>query len=358
MKRCVLFVLVVIFVGGCTKAKKERPKDASEPQDPLGLQLIQQDGKYGYVDMNGEIVIEPQFYDAGQFNDGRARIKTQKKLAWGYIDSSGKTVIPAQFQGASDFRNGKAVVLNDEKFSAIAPDGSRIGFYFGEPSRRMRSPGDSLFVFHPSGLELYSTPESTGSLIDVVPYGERVVLLYDTEAKQFETLEALKGEWTCVRYHNRKGYLFGVYLTRALEDQEREVVEARRVVVDSRDDDLYSVFTVTKYATGRYATAHETTGGGEREEIVPNATVEEILAKLKSNPSDELGALIQFFTGETGTYTMESGEKVSILVKRDAEGFFDSVGFTKTGEEEELNINVARYNNYHVAINIIATVEE
>ena len=77
---------------------------------------------------------------------------------------------------------------------------------------------------------------------------------------------------------------------------------------------------------------------------------------LKFNPSDELGALVQFFTGETGTYTMESGEKVSILVKRDAEGFYDSVGLTKTGEEEELNINIARYNNYHVVINIIATV--
>ena len=43
-------------------------------------------------------------------------------------------------------------------------------------------------------------------------------------------------------------------------------------------------------------------------------------------------------------------------MKRDAEGSYDSVGFTKTGEEEELNINIARYNNYHVVINIIATV--
>lgn len=356
MKRILLFVLLGLFVGSCTKAKKERPKEVSEPQDPLGLQLIQQDGKYGYADANGQIVIEPQFYEAGQFNDDRARVKTEKKLAWGYIDGTGKTAIPAQFQGAGDFRNGKAVVLNDEKFSTIAPDGSLIGFYFDEPSRRMRSPGDTLFVFHPSGLELHSTAEANGSLIDVVPYGERVVILYDTEPKRFETLDAFRGEWVCVRYRNMKGYLFGVYLSKAMEDREREVAEARRVVVDSRDDDIYSVYTVTKYATGRYATAHETTGGGEREEIVPNATVEEVLAKLKFNPSDELGALVQFFTGETGTYTMESGEKVSILVKRDAEGFYDSVGLTKTGEEEELNINIARYNNYHVVINIIATM--
>ena len=48
-------------------------------------------GKFGYVDRNGNVVIEPQFDEAYEFSDGLAwAVKDGKS---GYIDNTGALVI-------------------------------------------------------------------------------------------------------------------------------------------------------------------------------------------------------------------------------------------------------------------------
>jgi hypothetical protein len=60
------------------------------------------------IDKKGQIVIEPKFDDANLFSEGFALVQ-QGRLA-GFIDRTGAFVIPAQFEYAEDFSDGLAVV--------------------------------------------------------------------------------------------------------------------------------------------------------------------------------------------------------------------------------------------------------
>lgn len=64
------------------------------------------DGKNGYLDLRGNVVI-PIVYDAGRsFSDGLAAVEKSNK--WGYVDRDGRTVIPFAFDEAGQFGNGLA----------------------------------------------------------------------------------------------------------------------------------------------------------------------------------------------------------------------------------------------------------
>ena len=42
-----------------------------------GLAPIEKDGKWGFIDKNGKVVIEPQFGEVGQFSEGLASVATE-----------------------------------------------------------------------------------------------------------------------------------------------------------------------------------------------------------------------------------------------------------------------------------------
>ena len=48
--------------------------------------------EWGYVDRSGEWVIEPQFSNAYDFQDGIARVYEASDGSYGYIDSNGKWI--------------------------------------------------------------------------------------------------------------------------------------------------------------------------------------------------------------------------------------------------------------------------
>lgn len=64
--------------------------------------------KYGFIDTQGEIVIEPEFDRALDFHGGLAAV--QKDGKWGFIDRSGKLAIPATFRWAGSFGDNLAPV--------------------------------------------------------------------------------------------------------------------------------------------------------------------------------------------------------------------------------------------------------
>ena len=51
-------------------------------------------GKIGYINPAGKVVIPPQFQDAGRFEDGLAPVLAGN--TWGYIDKDGKLDIAPQ----------------------------------------------------------------------------------------------------------------------------------------------------------------------------------------------------------------------------------------------------------------------
>lgn len=80
-------------------------------RDGLRPHFSYKDGKWGYIDRNGKIVIRPQFKEARTFSEGLAVVcvETNYVKRWGAIDKTGKFVIPATLEGygkISDCRDG------------------------------------------------------------------------------------------------------------------------------------------------------------------------------------------------------------------------------------------------------------
>ncbi len=89
---------------------------------PVMLFPIVKDGKWGYMDQGGKVVIEPQYACAWDFTEGLARV--QVGLYRGYIDGTGKMVIEPQFGWAGRFSCGRAAV-----HVGATPWGNNLMFY-------------------------------------------------------------------------------------------------------------------------------------------------------------------------------------------------------------------------------------
>lgn len=72
------------------------------------LALIEQNHLLGYADLQGNIVIPPQFEEAYQFSQGLAPVRFHGK--WGYIDIHGNPYLPFIFTIASPFQYDRAEV--------------------------------------------------------------------------------------------------------------------------------------------------------------------------------------------------------------------------------------------------------
>lgn len=135
-----------------------------------GLAAVQQQGLWGFIDTEGRMVIEPRFIMVGMFSDDRALFRDKKFTdPWGYIDRSGKVVIAPQFDCAQDFKKGIAKVgfqtLASKLQSSIADVGitcsdrfiDRNGKFVPEPSPLHFASGDpkELIPFDKDNLSGY-----------------------------------------------------------------------------------------------------------------------------------------------------------------------------------------------------------
>jgi hypothetical protein len=74
-------------------------------------------GKQGFIDKTGKIIIEPKFLQCGfqtRFIDGLAVICTKESDKAGFIDKAGKIVIEQKFNSARNFSEGLATVYFGE----------------------------------------------------------------------------------------------------------------------------------------------------------------------------------------------------------------------------------------------------
>lgn len=90
--------------------------------------IVEQNGKCGFVNKDGEMVIKPQYDYCSKFHEGFASVAINKK--WGIIDKTGKMVVKTQYECTCPFYNGLAFAkIADTKYAYIDKAG-KIVFEF------------------------------------------------------------------------------------------------------------------------------------------------------------------------------------------------------------------------------------
>ena len=102
--------------------------------------------KWGFVDKEGKVKVNPQFESCGNFSDGKCAVQN-KEGKWGYIDKDGKIIINYQFDYGQDFKNGKAVVRSGEKAGVI----DETGKYFINPQFTNIKIDNDIFMVEQDG---------------------------------------------------------------------------------------------------------------------------------------------------------------------------------------------------------------
>lgn len=101
-----------------------------------GLAAVQVGNLWGYIDRHDTMIIEPQFIQVGLFSHGYAPVKLQHQYlkGWGYIDTKGKLVIEPQFDHVERFHNGIAKVgmetVRGILFSMFADVGTEHEYHY------------------------------------------------------------------------------------------------------------------------------------------------------------------------------------------------------------------------------------
>jgi len=83
---------------------------------------VNQKGLWGYIDPFGKWVVEPKYIGAWTYSEGLGRIQSAKDRLFGFIDMNGKEYIPPMYADASDFSFGYARVKQGNYYGLINLD--------------------------------------------------------------------------------------------------------------------------------------------------------------------------------------------------------------------------------------------
>ncbi len=104
------------FMANAEGLKETAYEDAKPFED--GYAAVKMNGKWGFVDANGTLVIPNQWDDAMSFGMHLAAVKLGDK--WGYINTLGNVVIEPEFMQAKSFSGGCAPVQLETGWTFIS----------------------------------------------------------------------------------------------------------------------------------------------------------------------------------------------------------------------------------------------
>ena len=81
---------------------------------------VKKDGKWGFANASGEIVIPCTYESAKSFSHGLAAV--QQNGRWGYINIANEMIIPAEYTSAEPFENKQAIVHDGISYGIITLD--------------------------------------------------------------------------------------------------------------------------------------------------------------------------------------------------------------------------------------------
>ncbi|ASS48370.1 MAG: hypothetical protein A3D31_08600 [Candidatus Fluviicola riflensis] len=101
-------------------------QELARDKELAGSVLIpyKQESLFGWMSLNGIIVIPAAYESVGFFKDGLAWVEKNGK--YGYVNKANELVIDFKYTGANDFEKGRAIVEQDEKFGIIDRSGALI----------------------------------------------------------------------------------------------------------------------------------------------------------------------------------------------------------------------------------------
>ena len=140
-----------------------------------GLAAVSENGdKYGYIDTSGTMVIRPQFHTAEAFSEGLAAVETGtgKDMRWGFVDKTGRLAISAQFTSVSKFSEGLCCVSIKKDGQDITGFIDKTGTWVikaGQTAQSDFSEGVALTMF--SNHNGYAIINQKGKVIAQLPEG-------------------------------------------------------------------------------------------------------------------------------------------------------------------------------------------
>lgn len=81
---------------------------------------------HGFFNAANGKLIEPKFYEVDLFSEGLASVQEAKDGKYGYINEDGEIVIDFQYDSSADFKDGKAFVNKDGNYIYIDKKGNEI----------------------------------------------------------------------------------------------------------------------------------------------------------------------------------------------------------------------------------------
>lgn len=137
-------VIVFLFVVSVEGIGSSRPRSIEQRQESskqrrrvvgktsrqpallaVDLYPISKDGKWGYIDKSGKVLVRPQFESAFLFSDGLAAVSRDGQK-YGFIDSSGNFMIEPRYDFALPFREGLAMVRIGDKVGYVGRTGRLV----------------------------------------------------------------------------------------------------------------------------------------------------------------------------------------------------------------------------------------
>lgn len=180
-----LVVLGIIFIPKLFKSDKLKTAEEIFSEDVLIA--VEQDDKYGFIDLNGKMVIQPQFEKASDFEGDKAivRIKEDDTSKNAIIDRKGKILFTAEKGDSISYDSENELwrigdQLYDKNLKKILPEGKEIysedeGYYLVVDTQNAFS-GENI-VYNKKGKAVYKY-QSESNYWDVTEYPEKLEQAY------------------------------------------------------------------------------------------------------------------------------------------------------------------------------------
>lgn len=127
----ITMILLIAFqtnIGVVAASNSSTDNKTITTQDSkTALYPFSKNGKWGYMDIKGNVIVSPQYDYAESFSDGLGLVGFKGK--YGYINGDGEIAIPIKYNFAASFQNGNAVVSlykdKDDEYTSywIKPNG-------------------------------------------------------------------------------------------------------------------------------------------------------------------------------------------------------------------------------------------